>query len=83
MTARFPWISADAFQESIQVVRLEDGKSWSGAAAIEQLLQILPGGGAAAWLFHVPLGRRVADALYRAFARNRQRLGCGRHCRTD
>jgi len=35
---RFPWIPTRAYVESMQVIRASDGKTWEGAAALEQLL---------------------------------------------
>lgn len=81
LEARFPWISAHAFAESMQLVRASDGRTWEGAAAVEQLLAVLPRGRWLAWIFRVPLARGVADRFYRWFARNRYQLGCGEHCR--
>ena len=78
---RFPWIDPRAFVESLQLVRSADGKTWQGAAAVEQLLGVLPRGRWIGWVFHVPLARGLAERLYRWFARNRYRLGCGEHCR--
>lgn len=79
---RFPWIPERAFADSMQVVRMSDGRTWAGAAAVEQLLEVLPRGRWLAWMFHVPFVRVLADRLYRWFARNRSQLGCGEHCRT-
>lgn len=79
---RFPWIDPSAFIDSMQVVRSTDGKTWQGAAAIEQLLTVLPRGPWIAWVFHVPLVRGQAERSYRWFARNRCSLGCREHCRT-
>ena len=36
--ARFPWIPARAYAESVQVIRNRDGKTWQAAAALEELL---------------------------------------------
>ena len=77
--ARFPWIPARAYVESVQLID-RDGRTWQGAAAIEQLLMILPRGRLISWTFHIPFVRVIAEALYRWFARNRYRLGCGDHC---
>lgn len=82
LAARFPWISERAFADSMQVVRMSDGRTWAGAAAIEQLLEVLPRGRWLAWMFRVPFVRGLADRLYRWFARNRYQLGCSEHCRT-
>jgi len=77
--ARFPWIPAAAYAESVQLVG-PGGKTWQGAGAIEQLLRILPRGRALAWLFHIPFVGQILDRFYFWFARNRYRFGCGEHC---
>lgn len=77
--ARFPWIEPAWFAESLQLVAV-DGTTWSGAGAVERILTVLPRGRWIAWIFHVPFVRTIADRLYRWFARNRYRLGCGAHC---
>lgn len=77
--ARFPWISTAAYQESIQVIA-RNGRTWQGAAAIEQLLTVLPRGRWMSWIFKLPFARGIAERLYRWFARHRYRLGCGEHC---
>ena len=80
VTERFPWIAARAFGESLQLIG--PGKqTWQGAAAIEQLLTILPRGRTIAWIFRIPFIRPIAERVYRWIARNRHRLGCGDHCR--
>ena len=79
--ARFPWIPARAYAEALQMVRV-DGETWSGAAAIERLLDVLPRGRLISWVFKIPFVRNLADRFYRWFARNRYRLGCGEHCMT-
>ena len=56
------------------------GGQGNGAAAIEQLLTILPRGRPISWIFKIPFVRVVAEKLYRWFARNRYKLGCGEHC---
>jgi predicted DCC family thiol-disulfide oxidoreductase YuxK len=76
---RFPWIPERAFAESIQLVG-PGGETWQAAAAIEQLLDVLPRGRWIAWVFKVPFVRTLADWFYRWFARNRHHLGCGEHC---
>jgi predicted DCC family thiol-disulfide oxidoreductase YuxK len=81
LAARFPWIPEREFAESMQVVRATDGRTWAGAAAVEQLLDVLPRGRWLAWIFRVPFVRGLADRFYRWFARNRYQLGCGEHCR--
>jgi predicted DCC family thiol-disulfide oxidoreductase YuxK len=77
--ARFPWIPARAYSEAIQLVG-PGGKTWQGAAAIEQLLNVLPRGRWIAWVFRIPYVRALADRIYRWVARNRYHLGCGEHC---
>jgi len=79
--ARFPWIPPRAFAEALQMVAV-DGSTWSGAAAIEHLLDVLPRGKWISWVFRVPFVRFLADKFYRWFARNRYHLGCGEHCMT-
>lgn len=78
---RFPWIPPRAYVDSIQVVRTRDGKTWQAAAALEELLNVLPKGRLISWSFKIPLVRPLVDLLYRWFARNRNRFGCGEHCR--
>ena len=78
--ARFPWIPERAFTESVQVVRTSDGMTWQGAAAIEQLIDVLPRGRLITWIFSIPFVRVVAERFYRWFARNRYHMGCGKHC---
>lgn len=79
--ARFPWIPAHAYADALQLVAA-DGTTWQGAAAIEQLLTVLPRGRLISWVFKVPFVRTLADRFYRWFARNRYRLGCGSHCQS-
>jgi predicted DCC family thiol-disulfide oxidoreductase YuxK len=79
--ARFPWIPPRAYADALQLVAA-DGTTWQGAAAIEELLDVLPRGRWIAWIFKVPFVRTVADRFYRWFARNRYHLGCGTHCRS-
>ena len=71
--------SPDPQMESLQLIG-PTGRMWEGAAAVEQLLTILPRGRMIAWIFHVPFVRGIADRVYRWVARNRYRLGCGEHC---
>ena len=81
VTARFPWIPPRAYAEALQLVG-PSGRTWQGAAAIEQLIAILPKGKMISWIFKIPLVRTIADKIYRWFARNRYRLGCGEHCQS-
>ena len=78
--ARFPWIPPRAYVESVQVIRTSDGKTWQAAAALEELLKVLPKGRLVSWLFKIPFARPLADKFYGWFARNRYRMGCGEHC---
>ena len=77
--ARFPWIPARAYRESVQLVG-PGGHTWQGAAAVEQILDVLPKGKLVTWIFSIPFVRPLAERFYRWFARNRYRLGCGEHC---
>ena len=77
--ARFPWIPARAYVEAVQLIG-PGGRTWSGAGAIEHLLNILPRGRPISWTFKIPFVRRIADRFYKWFARNRYHLGCGDHC---
>jgi predicted DCC family thiol-disulfide oxidoreductase YuxK len=79
--ARFPWIPARAYVEAVQLIG-PGGRTWSGAAAIEQLLNALPRGRLISWVFKIPFVRGIADRLYKWFARNRYHFGCGEHCQT-
>ncbi|MDO8502610.1 MAG: DUF393 domain-containing protein [Gemmatimonadaceae bacterium] len=78
--ARFQWIPAHAFLESVQVVENGTGLTWQGAAALERLLDTLPKGPLISWIFSIPFARPIVERFYRWFARNRYRLGCGEHC---
>lgn len=77
---RFPWIPPHAFDGAIQLVA-NNGDTWEGARALEQLISVLPRGRWIAWTFRIPFARPVAETLYRWFARNRYRLDCAQHCR--
>lgn len=79
--ARFPWIPPRAYAEALQLVG-PGGRTWQGAAAIEQLLDVLPKGRLIGWIFSIPFVRPLADRFYRWFARNRYKLGCGNHCQS-
>ncbi len=80
LKARFPWIPARAYVESVQVIRTADGRTWQGAGALEELLDALPKGWLLSWFFSIPFARPVAEKFYRWFARNRYKMGCGEHC---
>lgn len=77
--ARFPWIPAGAYLESVQLIG-PGGRTWQGAAAIEEILDRLPRGRLLTWVFSIPFVRPLAERLYRWFARNRYHFGCGDHC---
>jgi predicted DCC family thiol-disulfide oxidoreductase YuxK len=79
LQARFPWIPARAYTEGVQLIG-PGGRTWQGAGAIEQIIDIMPRGGLISWVFKIPFARALADRFYRWFARNRYRLGCGEHC---
>jgi predicted DCC family thiol-disulfide oxidoreductase YuxK len=81
LMARFPWIPASGYAESLQLIG-PHGETWQGAAAIEELLHVLPRGRAARWIFRLPFARHFADRFYKWFARNRYHMGCGLHCRS-
>jgi len=72
---RFPWIMPEAYEASIQLVA-SDGTTWSGASALEKLLDILPRGRWLVWVFRIPLVRSIAEWGYGVFAGNRHRMGC-------
>ena len=80
IAARFPWIPASAYLESVQVIETPTGTTWQGAAAIERLIDVLPKGKLITWIFSIPFARPLAEKFYRWFARNRYHLGCGQHC---
>ena len=77
--ARFPWIPSRSFAQSVQLIR-RDGRTRQGAAAIEEIIDNLPKGKLLTWIFSIPFVRPLAERVYRWFARNRYRLGCGEHC---
>ena len=77
---RFPMITPSAFDEAMHLIARDD-TTWSGAAAVEELLRILPRTRWFAFVFSIPLARGLADRTYRWVARNRHHLGCGEHCK--
>ena len=77
--ARFPWIPMRAYQESVQVIG-PGGRTWQGAAALEQIIDLMPKGRLLTWVFSIPFVRPLAERFYRWFARNRYKMGCGAHC---
>ncbi len=83
VAARFPWISPRELDASVQLVRIADGRTWQGAAAIEALVGMLPHSPRVGWLFRLPFARIIAERVYREFAKNRRRIRCEEHCRTN
>ena len=73
---RFPQIASPAFDEAVQLID-GNGVVWSGAAALERAMSLLPRGRWIAWMFVLP----GAECVYRWVARNRYRMGCTAHCR--
>jgi predicted DCC family thiol-disulfide oxidoreductase YuxK len=78
--ARFPWIPARAYLESVQFIDHRNESTWQGAAALEHIIDVLPKGRFITWIFSIPFVRPLAERFYRWFARNRYHLGCGEHC---
>lgn len=76
--ARFPEIPAGELERAVQLIGPEG--RFEGAAAVEKILQLLPSGRALGRVLRIPLVRPLAERLYRWFARNRHRFGCGEHC---
>lgn len=76
---KFPWIPDHAYAESVQLIG-PGGQTCQGADAFRKLLHILPGGQLFAWTFRLPFVPEGAERFYRWFARNRYKLGCGKHC---
>ena len=79
--ARFPWITPEAYADSLQVVRNSDKRTWQGAAAVEQIVNELRAGWLLSWIFAIPFARPLAEHLYRWIADHRNKLGYGEHCR--
>lgn len=75
----FPWIPLAAYARALQMVG-PGRHTVEGAAAIEALLDILPGGTPFGALFRIPVMGHLLDRGYRWFARNRRSFGCGDHC---
>ena len=79
VSGRFPGIAPTALSGSLHLVS-EDGESWVGAEAVEQIIRLLPGWRWSAWAFRLPFGRPFAQRVYRWIAKNRYRLNCPGHC---
>ena len=77
--SRFPWIPDRAYLESVQLIG-PGGRTWQGAAAVEQIIDLMPKGKLITWIFSIPFVRPIAERFYRWFARNRYKMGCGAHC---
>ena len=71
-----PRIPRSSLEQAMHLVA-PDGGMLAGAAAAPAILRLLPGGRPLAWAFAFPGIPAVANAVYRAVARNRHRLGCG------
>ena len=80
LRARFPWIPARAYTESVQFIDARSGRTLQGAAAIEGIIDAMPKGKLLTWVFSIPFVRPLAEKFYRWFAKNRYKLGCGEHC---
>ena len=80
LAARYPWIPASAYLESVQFIENRNSATWQGAAALEHIIDVLPKGRFITWIFSIPFMRPFAEKFYRWFARNRHHLGCGDHC---
>jgi predicted DCC family thiol-disulfide oxidoreductase YuxK len=80
LSARYPWIPATAYVESIQFIENRTGHTWQGASALEHIIDVLPRGRFITWIFSISFARPLAEKFYRWFAKNRYRLGCGEHC---
>lgn len=76
---RFPDLDREAMEREMHLVGCH-GEVWTGAAAVERILEILPKGRWVSWLFKLPFARPIADRVYRKVAENRSQLGCGAHC---
>jgi predicted DCC family thiol-disulfide oxidoreductase YuxK len=79
---RFPEVAGRNLEESIHLVGPE-GEVWTGAAAVEKLMSVLPGWRWLSRLFDIPLVRPLGERVYRWVARNRYRLTCRDHCREE
>jgi predicted DCC family thiol-disulfide oxidoreductase YuxK len=77
--ASFPWIPAEALQESLHLVG-PDRQTWEGAGAVEELVRVLPGWRWATRIFHLPGARWIARRGYRWIAANRFAFRCGEQC---
>lgn len=75
----FPDIPRSEMEEAMQLVG-PTGERWSGAAAFERLIGLLPSTRGLQPIFALPGARPLAAWIYRWVARNRSQLGCGEHC---
>lgn len=81
---RFPQISKEAYQKSVQFVEC-DGRVRSGADAVFRAMAL---GGIRRWpswmYYNIPLAAWFSEGVYCLIARNREKLGCqveqGPHC---
>jgi predicted DCC family thiol-disulfide oxidoreductase YuxK len=68
---RFPDIPRDQFAAAVQLI-MPDGRTFSGAHAVFQLLALVPGKGSLLWLYkRVPGFSLLANAAYAVIARHR------------
>ena len=79
---RFPSVPRSDLEAAMHLVA-PDGRVWTGARAVEELLRLLPRWRLGAWTFRIPGVRLVAGWVYRMVAGNRHALGCGDHCALD
>lgn len=75
----YPWIQAEALQESLHLVG-PGGRTWKGAGAVEEIVRLLPGWRWLARIFDLPGARWMARRGYRWIAANRLALSCRMHC---
>ncbi len=59
--ARYPWIPAKAYLESVQFIENHTGHTWQGAAALEHIIDALPKGRLITWIFSIPFVRPLAE----------------------
>ncbi len=73
-------VPPEALTTAMHLVR-EDGAVFAGAAAVPQILNVLPGGWAVSWMFAIPGVLWVAHRVYGWVALRRHRLACrSPHC---
>jgi predicted DCC family thiol-disulfide oxidoreductase YuxK len=75
----FPEIPRSEMEEAMQLLG-PSGRRWSGAAAVERVIGLLPSTRGLQPIFALPGARPLAAWIYRWVARNRSHFGCGEHC---